>query len=256
MTNDDLYGGFIPNQIKALETKKELSDNIKKLKKLKKESNRQDDEAINFLKNLKKEQYGTHLKKYILISAASFGIAIFGYNQIPTIFSSIEISDEVTARKDNLEEKIDEISRGIGQQQPKKHNNRHHMDNFLTSYDDRGYFYFPVRGDYLVKISKYVSGRSDNFHKIMAANGLRSDLIEVNQILKIPREIVRYDNLLFNGVLSCRIYHAEKNDTLYSISRKIYESNNHAKKVRDFNLKYNPRFDDRIWKNEWVLLPK
>ena len=116
-------------------------------------------------------------------------------------------------------------------------------------------YYFPIRHDCLSKISKHVSGTYENWPLIMRYNGLDDTVIEVNQPLRIPASIVEDDSLLYQGSLDCRVYKAGRNDTLESISSKLYGKPDYADHLLDFNRSFNPRFSRHIYNKEFVLVP-
>jgi len=118
----------------------------------------------------------------------------------------------------------------------------------------KGFKYLPVRGDTLWQIAKDIYSSGKEYVKIKRANNLTTDLIEVNQILNIPYGVKNKAHLFFENI-DCFKYTAKKDDTLSSISSKIYGSVNYAKKILEFNKQINPRFSEKIWNKELVYLP-
>jgi len=118
------------------------------------------------------------------------------------------------------------------------------------------FWYFPVRGDTLSGISKNVSGVFDNYRDIKNHNGLNSDLIEVNQPLRIPAGIIRNSSNLYQGSLESKVYMVDKHDTWQSISRIVYGNEDNAHILISHNRKYNPRFSTKLWNKQYVLVPK
>jgi nucleoid-associated protein YgaU len=135
-------------------------------------------------------------------------------------------------------------------------NNNNNSKSFLIIPTNERFFYFPVRGDTLSKISEEVTGSVKNWKKIQEYSGLCSDRIEVNQPLRIPSELVLNNSKLYNGKIKAEFYIAKKNDTLESISRKKYGSSNYANEILDYNRKFNSDFSKKIWEKEWVFIPK
>ncbi len=128
-------------------------------------------------------------------------------------------------------------------------------DNANLSTSTQDFYYFPVRGDTLSRIAFLVSGDMRVWRRIQEYNRLPTDIIEVNQPLKIPSDIVKDISRLYHGSLGYRTYTAGRTDTLETISRKLYGDSDHADNILEFNRKFNPYFSQRIWNREIIMVP-
>ena len=135
-------------------------------------------------------------------------------------------------------------------------NNNNKQDKITKIVKANIFHYFPLRGDTLGDISKETTGSVNNWKEIQKYNDLPSDLIEVNQPLRIPTHLVQNSSKLYKGNIDCKIYFAKENDSLESISRKIYGSSNKANKILNYNRKLNPSFNSKLWNKEYIFIPK
>jgi len=118
------------------------------------------------------------------------------------------------------------------------------------------FWYFPVRGDSLSRISHQVSGKMSNWQKIQEYNGLRSETIEVNQPLKIPDSIIENTRNLYKGTVPSKFYHVKEGENWKDIAQKVCGHSGCIDKLISYNKKFNPRFSRNIYAKEFILVPK
>jgi len=117
------------------------------------------------------------------------------------------------------------------------------------------YFYFPVRGDTLSRIASAVTGSQSNWPAIQRYNNILNHIIEVNQPIRIPSHLVRNNTNLYYGALPGNMAYARKNDSLESIAHREMGSSSYADDIFRFNRQLNNRFSSTIYNKEYVFLP-
>lgn len=129
------------------------------------------------------------------------------------------------------------------------------------------HIYFVSKGDTLSKISEQVTGDMHNWHQIKAYNNLESNLIEVNQALKIPSHMAEnkqnlHDYTLvekaenFDGEhMPMNYIQADKSDTFRELSDKLYGTPRFADEVFSYNSKLNPEFSRNIFDDQYIYKP-
>jgi len=207
-----------------------------------------------------------------------------GEKQITETRLKKSLPEKIPAEKESLETVIKKAEiqsapeRQIHQKEKteknayKKDRGRNIIAEFNYTYLSKpsDWLYFIVRGDTLSGISEDVTGSMSNWREIQKYNSLDSELIEVNQVLKIPKDLAwnKYrlsrarlvkENQYDSRHIPYRYITAKKGDSFSSISGKLsgklFGRADHGEIIYRYNKDLNPRFSRRIWNNEHIFIP-
>ncbi len=237
---------------------KKKKQQLKKLRTLKKNAEEQFDKAIDTIREDisydRRRSPGRRLIRNIIYSTAGLivlysGLSLYSGNRMLFVSSGND-------RVHHPVQGIDSLASVKAQENIHTKFRQHINDNAKQYRNDAEFYYFPLRGDTLSKIASMVNGDMSRWRRIQAYNNLTSDLIEVNQPLKIPAEIVRDTRRLYHGRLDCDTYKAKRGETLETISMRLFGDYSHTDDIFEFNRKFNPYFSTKIWNREFVLIPE
>jgi hypothetical protein len=187
--------------------------------------------------------------------------SVASLNQSPNVNSGSNIFAQANSRQKK------EQSQDLESRLTENSSTYHRSNAYEIQIGKSSYIYFTIRGDTLSKIAKNISGNENNWKEIQRYNGLPSTLIEVNQALLIPRSLANNNSLLSDANLGeassdydgktipNRVILAEKNDSFEKLSVRAFGSSVFARLIYEYNCEINPRFSQKLYRNEHIFLP-